>query len=257
MAGKDWNPEQYGKFFDVRLQPALDLLTAVGDLPDGAVMDLGCGAGVVGPALANRYPGQHLLGLDTSPNMLARAEKTGCYHDLMQADVSEWRPTETLALIFSNAVLQWVPDHPTVLPQLTRYLAPGGVLAVQIPHQQDRPSGLAWRESFQTLFGSLPAGKTSEILSVEDYFDLLSPLGDQRMWETEYIQHLDASEDGHPVRLYTESTFGRPYLNALDEGDRAALIAEYETRMHAAYPLRADGTCLFPFRRLFFTLRVT
>ena len=159
MTHKDWNPGQYGAFLDVRLQPALDLLQAVGSIPEGDLIDLGCGAGVVGPALAKTYPGRQLVGVDTSPAMLAEAEKVGVYHDLIKADAADWTPVEPPALMFSNAVLQWVPDHSVLLPRLVACLEDHGVLAVQIPHQQDRPSGAAWREAFRDLTGGAPDSK--------------------------------------------------------------------------------------------------
>ena len=48
----DWDPEAYARFRDLRLRPALDLLARVPQLPAGDVVDLGCGAGAAGPALA-------------------------------------------------------------------------------------------------------------------------------------------------------------------------------------------------------------
>jgi trans-aconitate 2-methyltransferase len=48
----------------------------------------------------------------------------------------------------------------------------------------------------------------------------------------------------------------RPYLEKMDESERAAFVARYETALCAAYPGEADGSVLFPFRRVFFTLTV-
>lgn len=251
---QDWNPDSYGRFADVRLQPALDLLAAVAGLPEGDIIDLGCGAGVVGPALRQRFPERRLVGLDSSPAMLGKAEGTGCYDLLVEADAAMWAPERPPALIFSNAVLQWLPDHPALVSRLAGYLVPGGILAVQVPHQQAAPSARAWGESFAALEGGTPTAKTSEVLEPEAYFDVLSPLGRVRVWETEYLQHLPPSENGHPVRLYTESTFARPYLEQLDDAGQAELIAAYEARIAANYPIRPDGSVLFPFRRLFFVL---
>ena len=55
LAAADWDPERYGAFRDLRLRPALDLLAQVGEVPEGEVIDLGCGDGAVGPALAARF----------------------------------------------------------------------------------------------------------------------------------------------------------------------------------------------------------
>ena len=81
-------------------------------------------------------------------------------------------------------------------------------------------------------------------------------MGRFRMWETEYYQRLTAEAGSHPVRRFTESTYARPILAALDADEKADLINRYEEVMHTAYPVRSDGTVLFPFRRLFFTLTI-
>ena len=69
-------------------------------------------------------------------------------------------------------------------------------------------------------------------------------------------QRLMAEGGSHPVRRFTESTYARPVLQALEDEEKAELIRRYEEVMHAAYPVRRDGSVLFPFRRLFFTLTV-
>ena len=84
--------------------------------------------------------------------MLAEAAATACYHVLEEADIARWQPGAPPALIFSNAALQWVPDHATLLPRLAAMLAPGGVLAVQVPDQQDAPSHRLLREVSAALF---------------------------------------------------------------------------------------------------------
>ena len=246
----EWNPEAYGRFAGPRLQPALDLLARVSDLPAGAICDLGCGAGAVGPALRARFSGRELIGLDSSGQMLAEARKTGCYDRLIEADIAHWDAAAPMALIYSNAALHWLGDHARLLPQLVARLAPGGMLAVQVPKQNEAPSHRLWRE----LSGQ-PDGEGPGILSAAAYHDLLRPLGEVQVWETLYLQELAPVAAGHPVRRFTESTYAAPILQALTPAERRALIARYEAQVAQHYPLRQDGSALFPFRRLFMTLR--
>lgn len=253
----DWNPEAYERFRGLRLQPALDLLSAVGDLPTGPVIDLGCGNGPVGGALKQRFAARVLIGVDNSPAMLAKAANTGEYTSLQEADIADWQPDSPPALIYSNAALQWLGAHEGLMPKLVGLLADGGVLAVQMPHQNRGPSHQGWIDAFDGLFRDRKVGRGPDILTPSAYFDILSSLGEFRVWETEYLQHLPPSDKGHPVRLFTESTFARPYLEATDNAERAELIAAYEAAMGLAYPLRPDGSVLFAFKRLFFTLRRT
>ena len=58
---KDWDPGTYARFRDFRLRPALDLMAQIGAVPEGPVVDLGCGDGAVAAALAARFPGHPLI----------------------------------------------------------------------------------------------------------------------------------------------------------------------------------------------------
>lgn len=252
----DWSPETYARFRGLRLRPALDLLAQVGDLPDGAVVDLGCGDGAVAEALFARFPDHERVGVDLSPAMLAKAAETGCYHRLEQSDVVDWQPEAPPALIFSNAALHWAGDHATLMPRLLSLLAPGGVLAVQMPRQFFAPSHRFLRDIAAAMFPDRFdfAHYEAPVASATAYWDMLSPMGEVVAWETDYIQQLDAVETGHPVRHFTESTAMRPFAEKLSADELAAFTQSYETALGSAYPLRADGSVLFPFHRIFFTV---
>ncbi|GAB4286014.1 MAG: trans-aconitate 2-methyltransferase [Roseovarius sp.] len=254
---QDWNPGAYARFGDLRLRPGLDLLNAVGRMGGGDVIDLGCGNGALGEALRARAGGRKVIGVDASPAMLERARQSGQYASLQQADIRDWHPTRAPGLIFSNAVLHWVGGHERLMPRLAGMLAKGGTLAVQMPHQNRAPSHRVWLTLAEEMFpGRVDKMGTPGVMAPIRYEEMLAPLGQFRMWETEYYQRLVAEPGSHPVRRFTESTYARPVLNALDAEERAEIIRRYEEVMHAAYPVRADGSVLFPFRRLFFTLTV-
>lgn len=256
-AKPDWNPGAYARFRDLRLRPAMDLLNAVDQMGAGDVIDLGCGNGQMGRALAARASGRPVIGVDASPAMLEKAQQATGYASLQQADIRDWHPRRAPGLIFSNAALHWLDDHATLIPRLVAMLGKGGTLAVQVPHQNRAPSHRVWHSLVDELFpGRVDASEMPGILTAVEYDELLAPLGRFRMWETEYYQRLGAEKDSHPVRRYTESTYARSILGALAPDEATTLIRHYEEVMRSAYPVRADGSVLFPFRRLFFTLTV-
>ncbi len=252
----DWDPAAYGRFRDLRLRPALDLLARIGAIPDGPVVDLGCGNGAVGPALASRWPDRPRIGVDSSAAMLAEARAKGGYTSLVSADVARWKPDAAPALIFSNAALHWLADHGVLLPGLARMLAPEGMLAVQMPRQFFAPSHRFLRDFAAEMFADRFdfAQWQSPVWAPSDYHRLLSPFGTVDVWETEYLQRLAPAEDAHPVRRFTESTIMRPFLDRLSAAETESFVARYEAALSAAYPAEADGSVLFPFRRLFVTL---
>ncbi len=250
----DWEPARYAAFRDLRLRPALDLLTQVEGLPPGEVVDLGCGDGAVAAALATRFPGRGLVGVDSSTAMLARAGERLVYDRLIEADIASWEPLVPPALIFSNAALNWLPEHMALMPRLAGMLVPGGVLAVQMPRQGAAPSHRLLQEVADRLFpGRFPAAP-APVLAAADYVRLLMPLGEVRAWTTEYVQILDPVAEGHPVRAFTQSTAMRPFLAGMAAEEAGAYLAAYDAALAAAYPALPDGRVLFPFARAFFVL---
>ena len=254
---KDWNPEAYARFRGLRLRPAIDLLTRVSDIPAGNVIDLGCGNGPVAEALKARF-GDRIHGVDASPAMLGKAAQTGAYDALVEADIARWEPTSPPALIFSNAALHWLPDHQTLFPRLARMLAPKGVLAVQMPRQFGAPSHRFLRDFAQAMFPERFdfSGWEAPVMPASGYWRMLSGFGAVDSWETDYVQRLDPVADAHPVRRFTESTAMRPFLDKLSEAEAAQFIERYEHALSSAYPVEADGSVLFPFRRVFIVLKV-
>ena len=253
-AGADWSPETYAQFRSLRLRPALDLLMQIGSLPQGAVLDLGCGDGAAAGALKQRYPKHPLLGLDASPAMLGRARG---YDRLIAADAATWRPDEALALIFSNAALHWLDDHATLMPRLASYLVPGGVLAVQMPRQYGAPSHRFLRDIAVALFPDRFAALAEPpVQTAVSYWEMLTRLGEVEAWETDYVQALAPAAEMHPVRAFTQSTAMRPFVAQLTASEVETFVSAYDKALASAYPVLADGSALMPFRRVFFVLKV-
>lgn len=246
-----WNPAQYAKFAGPRLQPGLDLINR---LPENGrvqeVVDLGCGTGELTMLLADRYPEASVAGLDSSTAMLEKARGQFPDRVWVEGDIAQWRPERPVDLIYSNAALQWLPDHDRLMPALVDCLTKGGLLAVQMPRNFGAPSHALMRDvASQPRF----AGRTnlrSEPVADPGFYDgLLSPLVDQiEVWEIEYWHRLTGDE---PVYEWVKATGLRPVLEALEGDDREAFLSDYRQRLLKAYPKRADGITLFPFRRLF------
>ncbi|MFV0358689.1 methyltransferase domain-containing protein [Tropicimonas sp.] len=249
----DWNPGAYLRFRGLRLRPALDLLSAVPDLPTGGIADLGCGSGAIAGAMAARFPARSLTGIDSSPAMLDAAREGGGYDTLTEADIAAWRPAEPPALIFSNAALHWLGRHDLLFPRLMGFLAPGGTLAVQMPRQFEAPSHSLLRKLAAALFPDRFdwSDWRPPVAPPEAYFTLLAPMGEAIVWETVYYQRLAATDEGHPVRAFTRSTAARPILDRLSASEAGMFLAAYDASLDEQYPAQPDGSVLFPFRRLF------
>jgi trans-aconitate 2-methyltransferase len=180
----------------------------------------------------------------------------------VQADVASWAPERPPDLIFSNAALHWLDDHRELFHRLAGYLKPGGCLATQMPLSWDLPSHRLMRRTLSDGVGSRPFGnpeirraaRRRPVARAADYFGLLEGIARQvDIWETEYLQVL-IGEDA--VYEWVSGTGLRPILDGLAEMEKLVFIEEYKRRLREAYPMRPDGTTLYPFRRLFIVAQV-
>ena len=135
----DWSPAAYLAFKDERTRAARDLLARVPEV-SGTIIDMGCGPGNSTRLLVERFGAGRVIGLDNSPAMLekARADLPEVRFDV--ADAGSWTPPQGTGLVFANAVYHWVPDLVDVLGRTFEALAPGAVLAVQMPDNVLEPS---------------------------------------------------------------------------------------------------------------------
>ena len=251
-----WDPAQYLKFADQRLRPAIDLLNRI-DVDDPAdIVDLGAGAGNVTRMLKERWPGARVTGVDDSQEMLDKAAAVAPEITWARADLASWRPPRPADIIYSNAALHWLDGHERLFPALLSSVAPGGVLAVQLPRNFSAVSHTSiseaarsgpWRAKLEPLLRPAPVAEPAF------YYGLLAPrAATLDMWETEYLQVM---EGDNPVKEWTKGTWLRPLLAALEEPERSRFEAHYAELVARAYPRRPDGRTLFPFRRLFIVAR--
>jgi len=250
-----WDPDRYLTYADERGRPFVDLVARIGATDPGTVVDLGCGPGNLTALLAGRWPDASVVGLDSSPEMIAAARAAGSRIAYDVADLRAWTPAVPVDVVVSNATLQWVPGHLDLLPALVRAVAPGGWLAFQVPGNFDEPSHTIRDEvAAEAPYAEHTAGVA--VPSSHDpavYLDALAGLGcTVDAWETTYL-HLLTGPD--PVFTWVSGTGARPTLQALPDDLRPGFEAEFKRRLAAAYPERAYGVVL-PFRRVFVVAQV-
>jgi len=248
----NWNPQQYLKFADHRLRPALDLLARIPLEKPASVADLGCGPGNVTEWLSKRWPGASITGVDSSLEMLTQARETYPAMAWEQSDIAQWLPKVQVDVIYSNAALQWLDQHRALFAKLYGALAHGGVLAVQMPRNFDQPSHVLMRRAAQEGAWRdvlAPHLRPSPVAEPADYWRMLEPPGaDTDIWECDYLQSLSGED---PVLQWMLGTTLRPLLAVLSDREREGYLTVYRALLREAYPRESDGTTLFPFRRLF------
>lgn len=249
-----WNSEQYLKFKAERTQPAIDLANRITVRSPTDIIDIGCGPGNSTEILKKRYPNAAVVGADNSENMLEAAREK--YPDIEFILCNASNDLNSIGrkfdVVFSNACIQWIPDHPKLLREMMSLLKEGGELAVQIPMNYDEPihkiigktaSSEKWRDKFNEP-------RHFYTLTPEKYYDILSEISsDFEMWQTAYFHRMKSHSD---IMEWYRSTGLRPYLEALSPADKEEFEKDIFTEVEKAYPKQANGEIIFRFPRLFF-----
>ena len=256
----DWNPDLYRSFEDERTRPARDLLAQVAPEHGADIVDLGCGPGNSTELLVRRFPAATVTGIDTSEAMLASARERLPGVRFAKHDVATWEPERKPDLIYANAVLQWLPDHRRLFPRLFHMLAPGGVLAVQMPDNLAEPSHRLMREvatagPWRDRIGDAGAARAEAMLPLASYYDMLAEdAGSVEVWRTVYHHPMVSPA---AIVQWVSSTGLRPFVDPLTETERLAFLELYREAIAKAYPPCADGRRLLAFPRIFIVARRT
>jgi trans-aconitate 2-methyltransferase len=185
--------------------------------------------------------------------MLARSEAVaGGALSFAPGDIATFDPGGRFDLVFSNAALQWVPDHEAILTRIAAGLPPEGQLAVQVPANDDHPSHLlaaelAGESPYREALGGYV--RRSHILTPEAYASLLDGLGfrEQHVRLQVYGHHLASGDE---VVEWVKGTLLTDYERRLTADQYAAYLTEYRRRLLPR--LGAGGPYFYPFKRLLF-----
>jgi trans-aconitate 2-methyltransferase len=250
-----WSAQQYVKFEDERTRPVRDLIARIPLGEARLAVDLGCGPGNSTELLAERFPGASVTGVDDSANMLEAARKRLPDTSFELGDIAAWSKAEgKVDVILANASLHWIPDHGVLMPDLLGRLAPGGALAVQMPHNLDEPAhrhmrAVASLARWADRLGAAarPADGQHE---PDFYYDVLRGAGAKvDVWKT--IYHHVMPDVGGVVEWFKGSALP-PFLAPLSANEQVDFLALYREAIAPDYAPRADGSVLLPFPRLFF-----
>lgn len=250
----DWNSKQYLKFEGQRTRPSVDLIRNIPVLNPRNILDVGCGPGNSTAELYKNFPKSKIVGIDSSEDMLMRAEAAYPNLKFLKCSVPNEleRIEEKFDIIYSNACIHWIPNQELLLKALMDKLAAGGALAVQIPVIQKAPfyemlGKVLTQDKWRDKLGGI---KNFHNLLPEEYYDILSGLTDNfELWETVYYHKV--SDFGDIIEWYKGSGL-RPYLEALSVNERAEFESDILSRIKQMYNRQADGNIILKMPRLFF-----
>ncbi|OAK93600.1 trans-aconitate 2-methyltransferase [Phaeosphaeriaceae sp. SRC1lsM3a] len=277
---KDWSATQYSLFLSQRTRPVHDLISQLKPLITNSsprIYDLGCGPGNSTSALLDAFPGAKVTGMDSSPDMLAKAKKACPGVEFIQGDLSNFeipsennekdRGDDKVDLLFSNAVFHWLRS-PTRIPTLLRLfqsLSPGGVLAIQMPDNYAEPSHSSMRDVAQlpsqpysssfssSHIGQLDVPTRPDLDPLEpatQFYNALIPHAEVvDIWHTTYSHILD---DAGAIVEWVKGTGLQPFLNQIEsEEGKKAYLEKYEEALKEHYPELKDGRVMLRYPRFF------
>ncbi|PZR78989.1 MAG: trans-aconitate methyltransferase [Candidatus Aeolococcus gillhamiae] len=233
--------------------PFDDLLAMVAPVPGGKVLDLGCGTGSLTAELHRHCGAAETLGVDSSEAMLGQAAAhTGEGLHFERADIAEIDRRD-IDVVFANASLQWVPDHPALLGRLRTMLATRGQLAFQVPANADHPSHrlaavVAAEEPFATALGGRGRDEhLRAVLAPDAYAEALDRLGarEQHVRLQVYGHHLPGTA---AVVEWVRGTMLTPYRAALEPELYEAFVSRYSEALEAE--LGSQRPYFYAFKRI-------
>lgn len=243
-----WNPNQYEKFKAERAQPFWDLVELIEPNRFKRVVDLGCGTGELTRELHTKFDAVSTLGIDSSPQMLEKAKAFPAMGlEFQLSSIEDFHPTEPFDLVFSNAALQWVPDHERVLPRILRLAGPSGQVAIQVPANFDHPSHRIAEEVARDLFPNLKfESHSSSVLPLDRYATLLYENGFRKQrCRMEVYGHPMSS--GSDVIEWTKGTLLTRYQKRLAEAEFKSFLEAYRERLLSVI---GTGPYFYPFKRI-------
>jgi trans-aconitate 2-methyltransferase len=153
-------------------------------------------------------------------------------------------------VIFSNAALHWLSDHPALFDFLTARLAPHGQLAVQVPTMEAHPvHSVAKEVAREPRFAAALQGcvHNLDLPSAEQYAEMLWRLGFAR--QNVRLQIYAHILPGPEAAIeWIKGTLLTTYQEKLDAATFDEFLAEYSQRLLARLP--TERPCFFPYKRI-------
>jgi trans-aconitate 2-methyltransferase len=252
-SNNDWNPALYLKFRNERTQPSIDLVSRINISDPKSIIDIGCGPGNSTEILLYKWPNSSITGIDNSPAMIEMAQSDFPDQKWKIMDASEISTKEKYDIVFSNAAIQWIPNHEKLILNFIKMVNPNGALAIQVPLYHEMPICPIIDDVFNKMFGKIEFNCES-IFTFHTgtyYYDILvNHVKTLEMWETSYIHSMNSCND---ILEMIKSTGLKPYLEKItDDKMKNEFENNIENEINKIYLKQIDGKVLFPFKRLFF-----
>ena len=254
MNKTDWNPALYLKFDKERIQPSIDLVSRIDVSNPHKIIDIGCGPGNSTQILVQRWPDATIVGADNSPAMIKKASNDYPNQKWLLFDAGKDDIDEKFDIVFSNATIQWIPNHNKLIQRFSGLLNDEGILAVQVPLFFDMALGKSIAEIAEQPKWKAASKGVKELFTIHNasyYYEHLSTYFRRiDIWVTDYYHVMESQV---AILEMIRSTGLKPYLERIaSDTDKKEFETLILNKIIQDYPSQSNGKALFPFKRLFF-----
>lgn len=242
-----WNPEDYAKHSDAQLKWAKELRKDLNLQATKSILDVGCGDGKITADFAATLPNTGVVGIDSSPEMIAYATRTytaAQYPNLSFAcvDACALSFQHEFDLVFSNATLHWVDNHKAFLEGANLALRHDGRLVISCGGQGNAADILQvfadvikckpWNQYFDNFYNPY------FFYGKQDYAQWLEDTG----FKAERLELVpkDMTHCGKEGFTAWIRTTWMPFTSRIPEGERDQFIDHFVDSYLEQIPLDSD-----------------
>jgi SAM-dependent methyltransferase len=243
---------EHADHVDDSAEPVTDRLVALArPAPGERVLELACGAGGLGLAVARRCPECEVVQSDVVPRMteLAAARKAAAGVDNVTTRVLDLEeiaePDESYDAVVCREGLMFAADHARALREIRRVLRPGGRLAVAVwgPRARNPWLGILLDAVGEQIGSPVPPPGVPGPFALEDGERLASLLADAGLAEADVTELASTARLASFDEWWTRTTALAGLLAALPAEARDAIRARTREGLR---PYEVDGALELP-----------
>jgi trans-aconitate methyltransferase len=239
-----WDSSLYDDRHSFVWKKSADLIEFVAIAPGECVLDLGCGTGHLTAKIAGL--GAEVVGLDSSPSMIAQARQNYPKLKFVLADARDFSFDIPFDVVFSNAALHWIFEADRVIASVAGCLKPGGRFGLEMGVKGNIATITEAIDSVLREMGREPHNPWY-FPSLGEYATLL----ERRGFEVTFASTFDRwNRLEHPERGLREwlDMFAGPWFENISVEDRTEAYRRIEDRVRGK--LWCDGAWSADYKRL-------
>ncbi|MBN4073839.1 methyltransferase domain-containing protein [bacterium AH-315-E07] len=240
-----WDAKDYAQNSSAQATWANELIEKLSLAGDENVLDIGCGDGRITQKFAQTIKTGSVIGINQSQSMVQLANETFSSENLsfIQMDATKINLDTKFDIVFSNATLHWVSDHPAVLQSLKKNLNKNAKILFQMGgfgnarELLESVTQVTASEKWEKYFDDFIFPYT--FFDVRDY-EVWLPAYGYKPERIELIQKDMAHNDINGLKGWLRTTWF-PYTDKIPASDRENFLDDLVTNYTSQHPVDSKG----------------